>query len=313
VSGALHHDELRIDPPLVRRLVDRAHPEFEAFPLRRLESSGSSNALFRLGDDLLVRLPRQPGGSSTIDKEATWLPVIAPHLPVAVPEILAVGEPGFGYPERWSLVRWLDGSVPSVPEVGVPSEPPRIELARDLAEVVAAFGAIDVPPDAQADPALQWYRGDPLATRDAPTRNAIAACRAISGLTLDLDEVSRVWQDAMRLPDAGFASSPRWYHGDLFSENLLVRDGRLTAILDFGGLGIGDPTIDLIVAWEVLDDAARQVFREAIRVDESSWRRARAWALSIALIAFPYYWRTMPNRCASKLAVAKMVLADARR
>jgi Phosphotransferase enzyme family len=210
VSGALHHDELRIDPPLVRTLVDRAHPEFAALSLRRLESSGSSNALFRLGDDLLVRLPRQPGGSSTIDKEATWLPVIAPHLPVAVPEILAVGEPGFGYPERWSLVRWLDGSVPSVPEVGVPSEPPRSELAGDLAEVVAAFGAIDVPPDARADPALQWYRGDPLATRDAPTRNAIDACRAISGLTLDLDEVSRVWQDATRLPDARCPSSRGW-------------------------------------------------------------------------------------------------------
>ena len=276
--------------------MDRAHPGFAALPLRRLESSGSSNALFRLGDDLLVRLPRQSGGSAAIDKEATWLPVIAPSLPVAVPEIVAVGEPGFGYPERWSLVRWLDGSVPSVPDAGAFSEPPRRELARDLAEVVAAIREIDVPPDAQAEPALHWYHGDPLATRDAPTRGAIAACRAIGGLTLDLDEVSRVWRDAMRLPDAHFASSPHWHHGDLFAENLLVRDGRLTAILDFGGLGIGDPTIDLIVAWEVLDDAARQVFREAIRVGESSWLRARAWALSIALIAFPYYWRTMPNR-----------------
>ena len=313
VSGALHHDELRIDLPLVRALVDRADPGFAELPLRRLESSGSSNALFRLGDDLLVRLPRQRGGSAAIDKEALWLPVIAPSLPVAVPEIVAVGEPGFGYPERWSLVRWLDGSVPSVPDAGVPSEPPLTELARDLAEVVAAIREIDVPPDAQADPALHWYRGDPLATRDAPTRAAIAACRAIGGLTLDLDEVSRVWRDAMQVPDAPFASSPRWYHGDLFAENLLVRDGRLTAILDFGGLAIGDPTIDLIVAWEVLDDAAREVFREAIRVDESSWLRARAWALSIATIALPYYWRTMPNRCASKLAVAKMVLADARR
>ncbi len=312
VSGALHHDELRIDLPLVRALVDRAHPEFAALPLRRLESSGSSNALFRLGDDLLVRLPRQPGGSAAIDKEAIWLPVIAPSLPVAVPEIVAVGEPGFGYAERWSLVRWLDGSVPSVPEAGVPSEPPRRQLARDLAEVVTAMREIDVPPDARADPALHWYRGDALATRDEPTRNAVAACRALGGLTLDLDEALRVWQDAMRMPDARVGLSPRWYHGDLFAENLLVRDGRLTAILDFGGLGIGDPTIDLIVAWEVLDDAARDVFREAISVDESSWLRARAWALSIAMIAFPYYWRTMPNRCASKLAVAKMVLEDAR-
>ena len=166
MSGALHQNELKIDLPLVRALVDRAHPGFAAMSLRRLGSSGSSNALFRLGDDLLVRLPRQPGGSAAIDKEAIWLPVIAPSLPVAVPEIVAVGEPGFGYPERWSLVRWLDGSVPSVPDAGVPSEPPRREFARDLAMVVSAIREIDVPPDAQADPALHWYRGDPLATRD---------------------------------------------------------------------------------------------------------------------------------------------------
>ena len=116
----------------------------------------------------------------------------------------------------------------------------------------------------------------------------------------------------MRLPEARVAASPRWYHGDLFAENLLVRDGRLAAILDFGGLGVGDPTVDLIVAWEALDHAARHVFREAIGVDESSWLRARAWALSIAMIALPYYWRTMPTRCGSKVAVANMVLADAR-
>jgi aminoglycoside phosphotransferase (APT) family kinase protein len=115
----------------------------------------------------------------------------------------------------------------------------------------------------------------------------------------------------MRLPDAGLAAGPHWYHGDLFAENLLVRDGRLTAVLDFGGLGIGDPTIDLIVAWEVLDGAARDVFRQELGVDEASWLRARAWALSLAMITLPYYWRTMPDRCAGKLAVAKAVLADA--
>jgi aminoglycoside phosphotransferase (APT) family kinase protein len=311
VPGALHHDELRIDLPLVRALVDRAQPDLAALPLRQLERSGSTNALFRLGDDLVVRLPRQGGGSAAIDKEATWLPLIAPSLPVAVPAVVGVGDPGFGYPERWSLVRWLDGSVPSVPEAGVPSEPPRRDLARDLAEVVAALGEIDVTPDALAGPALRWYRGDSLATRDAPTRDAIAACRDIDGLNLELDEVSRVWRDAMRLPDAQLASGPRWYHGDLFAENLLVRDGQLTAILDFGGLGIGDPTIDLIVAWEALDAAERDAFREAITVDEPSWLRARAWALSLAIITFPYYWRTMPARCASQLAVANPVLADA--
>jgi aminoglycoside phosphotransferase (APT) family kinase protein len=129
-------------------------------------------------------------------------------------------------------------------------------------------------------------------------------------MTLNLDQASLVWSDAMRLPDVDRVLRPSWYHGDLFAENLLVLDSRLAAVLDFGGMAIGDPTIDLIVAWEVLDDAARDVFREAVGVDELSWLRARAWALSIAIVALPYYWRTMPLRSSSKLAVANAVLAD---
>ena len=309
MSGSLHSDELPIDLPLVQALVARDHSEFASLPLRPLESSGSSNALFRLGSDLLVRLPRQPGGSAIIDKEATWLPVIASRLPVPVPEIVAVGEPGFGYPERWSLVRWIDGTVPTVPDAAAPEEP-REELARDLASFVVALREIDVPHAALTDPALGGYRGEPLVNRDAPTREAIGACRLIEGMTLNLDQASLVWSDAMRLPVVDPVVRPSWYHGDLFAENLLVLDSRLAAVLDFGGMAIGDPTIDLIVAWEVLDDAARDVFREAVGVDELPWLRARAWAPSIAIVALPYYWRTMPLRSSSKLAVANAVLAD---
>jgi aminoglycoside phosphotransferase (APT) family kinase protein len=146
---------------------------------------------------------------------------------------------------------------------------------------------------------------------DETTRENLAACRALPDLDLDLDAALRVWDEAMSLPTAHPEPAKRWYHGDLFAENLLVRDGHLTGVLDFGGLAIGDPTIDLVVAWEVLDHRSREVFRHSVGADNASWMRGRAWALSVALMTFPYYWETMPQRCANRLAVARSVLVDA--
>lgn len=305
----LHADELPIDRSLVRALVDRALPRYAALPLTPLLSSGSSNALFRLGDDLLVRLPRQPGGSATIDKEARWTPLIAAALPVAVPEIVAVGEPDLGYPERWSVVRWIDGDVPACVDPSTATAADRRALAADLAAVVTALRELPVPDTAPAAPELRWYRGEPLATRDLDFRADVAACRSIPDLPLDLDAALRVWDDALALGDA--SASVRWYHGDLLGENLLIRDDRLAAVLDLGGLAVGDPTVDLAVAWEVLDPAARETFRRAVGVDEASWLRGRAWALVLAAMTFPYYWHTMPDRCSRRLAMARSVLADA--
>ncbi len=303
----LHDDEVKIDLPLVRALVDRAAPDLAGRWLRPLPASGSSNALFRLGEDLLVRLPRQPGGSETIAKEARWLPFLAPALPVTIPEVVRVGEPDLGYPERWSVVRWIDGSAPSLPTaVGSATT----ELARDLAEVVAALGELAVPRDALADPALRSYRGEPLAALDASTRRYLADCRRLPSLDLDLDACLQVWEGAMTATGAGArdGGQVRWLHGDLLAENLLVRDGRLTAVLDFGGLAVGDPTVDLIVAWELLDPSGRDVFRSLLDVDEVTWLRGRAWALAIAVMTFPYYWKTMPERCTARLAMARAVL-----
>ena len=308
MAGQLHDDELRIDEALVRSLLATRSPAYDVLPLRRLGASGSTNALFRLGDDLLVRLPRQPGGTGTIEKERRWLPYVADALPVAIPEILDVGEPGFGYPERWSVVRWLDGEVPEVPEDGAP---PRHALARDLATVVIALRDLAVPDAATVDPALRWYRGEPLDRMDASTRAAIADSRSIAGLDLDLDACADVWDQAMRLPGVADVVEPRWHHADLLAENLLVHDGRLTGVLDFGGLAVGDPTVDLVAAWELLDPAARETFRDSVGVDEATWLRGRAWALALGMMTFPYYWSTMPHRCAQRLAMTRAVLADA--
>ena len=310
VAQPLHADEIPVDAELVRRLVSRAMPAAAHLPVRPLAASGSTNALFRLGDELLVRLPRQPGGSATISKEAAWLPVLGPLLPVSVPDVVSVFEPDQDYPERWSVVRWIDGAPPEVVDPDTPVDPRREGLAEDLAVVVRAMGRAEVPAGALTDPHLRWYRGEPLATMDEDTRDNIERCRSLDGFGFDLDAAERVWADAMTLPGTTDRASARWYHGDLAAENLLVRDGALTAVLDFGGLSVGDPTVDLVVAWEVLDPPARERFRTQVGVDDATWLRGRAWALSISVMIW-YYWATMPARRARCMAVGRNVLADA--
>jgi aminoglycoside phosphotransferase (APT) family kinase protein len=310
VAQSLHSDEIPIEAGMVRGLVARAMPALADAPVRRLASSGSTNALYRLGDELLVRLPRQPGGSTTISKEATWMPVLAPLLPVSVPDVVAVFEPDRDYPERWSVVRWIDGAHPGVVDPGTSVDSRREGLANDLAAVLAALRQAEVPTEAANDPRLRSYRGEPLATMDQATRENIRRCRSLEDFAFDLDAAEQIWAEAMKLPGSADRTTPRWYHGDVAAENLLVRDGTLTAVLDFGGLSVGDPTVDLVVAWEVLDPPAREVFRRQVGVDNATWLRGRAWALSISLMIW-YYWTTMPERRARCMAVGRNVLSDA--
>jgi len=311
MKNKMHKDEIPINIELVRNLVDNKFPHFANLSLRRLSASGSSNVQFRLGEGLLIRLPRQPGGSAAIEKEERWTPIVGSHLPVAVPKFVGSGEPAFGYSERWSIVRWLDGEHP---KVCYPNEPPsekRSQLADELARVVLALRSIDVPQVAATNSQLRNYRGCALIDYDKQMQHNIEQCRAIDGLNLDLDAVLLIWKNALALPGASEIESDQWYHGDLVAENLLLTTGQLTAVLDFGGLGVGDPSIDLHGVWELLDSPAREAFRVKVGVNNAEWLRGRAWALAVAIMTFPYYWNTMPNRMKSRLAMAQSVLVDA--
>ena len=306
----LHANEIPIEIDLVRKLVATDFPQYREMALEKMAKSGSSNVLFRLGNDLLIRMPRQPGGGSSVEKECRWTPELAPHLSVNVPRIIASGRPGFGYGEVWSIVTWLEGDLPYANSSPNSTDSNQLHLAADLADFVRQLRTIDIPQDAKADVDLRSYRGRALVEYDVQTRINIEQCRDIEGLDVDLDAALAIWESALALPGAKVAASDCWYHGDLVAENLLTNRGHLTGVLDFGGLAIGDPTIDLHGVWELLGPSAREVFRKRLNVEDSEWLRGRAWALAIALGCFTYYWDKMPGRQRDRLEMIRSVLAD---
>jgi len=205
-----------------------------------------------------------------------------------------------------SISRWLEGAHPGNRQVN----DNQTSLAEQLADVILALRKINVSEVALKDPRLRWYRGRPIAEFDQVTRKCLSLCRNLEGLDLDLDHAEAVWAKAMELPESQIVKPDFWYHSDLVTENLIVRNGQLAAILDFGASGIGDPTVDIHAAWELFDQPAREDFRERLDISDSEWVLARAWALGIAVGAFSYYWRTMPQRMQDRLVMAQGVLED---
>ncbi|WP_030669000.1 aminoglycoside phosphotransferase family protein [Streptomyces sp. NRRL B-1347] len=294
--STLHADEPRIDAVLVRRLIGAQFPQWAGLSVEAVDSAGTSNVMYRLGDDMVVRLPRQPGSVDEEAKEDVWLPRLAPSLPVPVPVRLGEGAPAEGYPWRWAVYRWIEGENPVVGRVPEPGA-----LATALAEFVAALQGIDTaggPPS---------YRGEPLKERDAETRDALAALRGV----IDTDAAAAAWQAALRAPE--WSDPPVWIHADLQPGNLLLSGGRLSAVIDFECLGLGDPAVDLIVAWYVLPADVRDTFRAALPPDDAAWARGRGWALSIALMELSYYRDRNQRMATVARHVIGEVLADAAR
>ncbi|MFE0762311.1 aminoglycoside phosphotransferase family protein [Streptomyces smyrnaeus] len=287
-----------VDIGLVRRLIAGQFPQWAGPAVERWPSGGTVNAMYRLGDEMVVRLPLARNGAGDVLREQEWLPRLAPHLPTGVPELLGAGEPAHGYPWPWSVYRWLPGEHP---QEGAPGD--AAGLAEDLAAFVAAMRGIDLPAGPKA------HRGGPVASLDAETRAAIEQLRGIPEEGVDCDAATAAWEDALRAP--GWTGPPVWLHADMMPGNLLVDGGgRLTAVIDFGCAGVGDPACDLFPAWNVLPTDAREVFRAALGVDDATWRRGRGRTLSQALIALPYYRKTNPAMARNARHVIRAVLDE---
>jgi aminoglycoside phosphotransferase (APT) family kinase protein len=259
--------EVDVGPAVVRALLAEQFPDLADFELTEL-AYGWDNAIFRLGDDLTVRVPRRAMAAELVEHEQRWLPTLAPRLPLPIPAPLRAGRPGGGYPWSWSVCPWLPGVVATR---AAPDDP--LETAATIGAFLSALHR-PAPDDAPANP----YRGGPLAERDDVVRQRAAQ---LSDL-IDAPSVVACWSElATTRPWTG----PRlWLHGDLHPANLLVDDGRLSAVIDFGDITAGDPATDLAVAWMLLPAGVRTAFRAAAGdIDDDTWTRARGWALSLAL------------------------------
>ncbi|MEU7556608.1 aminoglycoside phosphotransferase family protein [Streptomyces sp. NPDC044571] len=287
-----------LDDDLVRRLIAGQFPQWAGLPVSRMPSGGTVNAVYRLGDHMVVRLPLTQGGAPDVVLEREWLPRLAPRLATAIPEVLGAGQPAEGYPWPWAVYGWLAGEHP---EAGALSRP--VQLARDLAGFVAQMRSLALPDAPGA------YRGGPVASLDAATRAAIEELRGIPEEGVDCDAVTAVWEDALRAP--AWEGPPVWLHADLMPGNLLVDGvGRLTAVIDFGCMGIGDPACDLFPAWNLLPADARGIFRDELGVDGATWARGRGRTLSQALIALPYHRGTNPAMARNARQVIRAVLEE---
>jgi aminoglycoside phosphotransferase (APT) family kinase protein len=269
VSGV---DRTSIDASLARRLVDSQFPQWSELPIAEVEVDGWDNRTFRLGSELTVRLPSGDWYAQQVAKEQRWLPVLAPRLPLPIPAPVARGEPDSGFPYPWSVYRWLEGELASKARIA-----DLTGFATTLAGFLSALGRIDAtggPEPGQHN----FFRGGPLSTYADETHEAIDAL----GAEVPRDRVERVWEDAMA---TSWDRDPVWLHGDVATGNLLVRDERLAAVLDFGSSGVGDPACDVVIAWTFLSGASRDRFRADLGVDAATWSRGRGWGLWKALIS----------------------------
>jgi aminoglycoside phosphotransferase (APT) family kinase protein len=287
----MHDDEVETNVELVRYLLASQHPQWAHLPIERVQSAGTDNAMYRLGDELAVRLPRIHWSVDSIAKERKWLPVLAPHVPLAVPLPVATGDPEAVFPYPWSVVRWLAGEVATLDRLGNP-----VQAALDLAAFVLALQAVD-PTGGPTH-----HRGGPVRLQEEGVRAGVAGLRG----EVDGDAVLEAWDRVVAAPD--YDGPPRWFHGDLAYLNLLAQGGQLSGVIDWGTCGVGDPAIETIVAWSLFPPDARDAYREALAIDDAGWERGKGWVLA-GVFGIPYYRDTNTVLVADKITAIEAVLA----
>jgi aminoglycoside phosphotransferase (APT) family kinase protein len=264
--------QIDINTELVRQLVATQFPQWSKLEIRTVEFSGWDNRTFHLGESMLVRLPSAEGYIQQAEKEQRWLPILAKKLPLTIPTLLAKGNPDNIFPWKWGIYRWIEGETANVNLItNLP------EFANSLAQFLRSLQQINTS-GAPSAGQHSFFRGASLLLYDKETRVAIDKLKE----EIDTHLAIRIWEDALT---SKWESSPVWFHGDVASDNLIVKDGQLSAVLDFGCCGVGDPSCDLAIAWTLLLGKSRKEFRTELNIDNGTWSRGSGWALWKALIS----------------------------
>jgi aminoglycoside phosphotransferase (APT) family kinase protein len=282
----MHDDQVDSDEELVARLLADQFPDWADLPIRRLPSDGTDNAMYRLGDDFVARLPLIDWAVPQIAKEHTWLPRIAPKLPLAIPEILAVGESGHDFPWPWAVYRWIDGGNAHPDDLADP-----VQAARDVAAFVQSLRRIELPD------APESQRARTLTADGDKIRGAIEAVRG----EFDADVLFAIWEEAITAPE--WPGPHVLVHADLSDGNVMQLGGRINAVIDWSCFGRGEPANDLDPAWGMFDGAARETFRAVLAPDDATWARGRGWAVR-CVYGLVYYRETNAGivaRCQRRL------------
>ncbi len=288
-----------IDAMLVSRLVAAQFPQWKDLPVRPVALSGWDNRTFHLGEEMLVRMPSAAEYAAQVEKEQHLLPKLAPGLPLSIPQPVAMGEPAEGYSWRWSIYRWLEGESAASAQIA-----DLCQFATSLAQFLIALERIDATDGPPPGP-HSFYRGGSLTTYDSETRKAIAILKG----RIDVNTTIEVWEKALQISWQGV---PVWVHGDISTGNLLVKEGRLSAVIDFGQLAVGDPACDLAITWTFFRGESRKLFRALLPFDAGTWARGRAWTLWKALIVAAGLTKTNAAEGASCFRIIDELLLDHR-
>jgi aminoglycoside phosphotransferase (APT) family kinase protein len=286
-----------LDVAVVRALICSQFPQWSELPIKPVASEGTDNAMFRLGESLVVRLARRTGAVEPLAKEISVLPCLQ-GLPLATPSIQGIGQATDSYPFPWLVLKWIDGAEAHAEAIADWNL-----AASDLARFLVSLRALPTNGGPQSG-AQNHFRGVPLSVRDRLTRRSIAQI----GDLLDAQALLAVWEQSLAAP--AWEGPPAWLHGDVHGGNLLACGGRLSAVIDFGLAAIGDPACDAMAAWTFLPASARDRFRAELGLNKADWVRGCGWALSTAVIALAYYRDTTPAMRASSTATLQAVLND---
>lgn len=273
----MHSDEFHIDTQLIKKLLSKQFPQWADLEKTLMQPEGTDNAVYKLAHDKVIRLPRTARSAQTIEKEIDILQNFALKLPIAIPHVLGIGKPTADYPFAWLICSYLPGKTPDCND-----KIDQQQAATYLAHFIQTMQNID----SKNGPVCN--RGKSLHLKDIETRKALQLCKNF----FDYPALTNIWNTALEAPK--WNSNPMWIHTDLHPGNILIQDRKITGIIDFGMSGIGDPAVDLIVAWTLLTQESRDIFRSILQPDNATWHRARGWALTFGIVAYPYYKNSNP-------------------